>query len=406
MEGLQRTLRWTTAIVLVGSLYAHTLFNSDRAGTTTTVAFIIAGLLALSTALWIARPSFIPPATLARRWGLILGAAAILICVVISFFHLLNGEMTTKDFGQFGIYCGVPIFLFLNSDRVMLADTVAFICVLAALADLVFNLGVIFDLVQPVVVTTFEFNGQSVNRYPGISGSVLGAGLVGLVASIYVAARVRLADSRRALLFWLVVLMAIFLGLVLVGSRRYLVEAIVGVFVLLLGLPNSLTLPLVGPAIGAFGLYETFHNFDVGNRVRQTLMRAGWEDLQAHFWTGAGILYREQALNVTMSFGSLWKERVTESGFLDLGLAFGLPATVLLMLAVTVTMGARRNYSSWYAVIVAVMLGEFAYGLPLGGFLGSVVFYCALLVVVLDERPTFDEARKRRRVRYQRYASA
>jgi hypothetical protein len=127
----------------------------------------------------------------------------------------------------------------------------------------------------------------------------------------------------------------------------------------------------------------TWLNPEGDNAQRARLMIEGWNEANEHILTGAGLYYRSKG--TSGNFTDLWSIHITESGVLDLAIAFGWMATIVGFLGYFLVLIARRGSVSWQSALVAVIGGELAYGSPLNGFLGATVFFGCLLFMIFDE---------------------
>jgi len=317
-----------------------------------------------------------------RRVSLFLFIATLILWIVTALIHYIGQRPNLRDWGQFGIYCLIPILLLLNRDRRELVTFVARLCVMMALADLAFNILVILGLISPVVTATFSYNGVDLNRYPGISGGVLSGGEVALVAIVYSAWRTRCKPETIPRWGWFAILALCFWGIYLIDARRYLVAALFGAAILLVRPAKWISLPLYAIAEAGFGIFVTFVSLKHDQVLRATLMVAAFEDMMKTFWLGNGPYYVTPVQGTT--FVELWTGHVTESGALDVGLAFGVPAAILFFASVFIALLAKRASVSWMPVLLTVLTGQFAFSNPFS-FLGSVVFFGALICIVLQE---------------------
>ena len=95
---------------------------------------------------------------------------------------------------------------------------------------------------------------------------------------------------------------------------------------------------------------------------------------------GAAIILIPWARRVPLPIYAL-----IQAGF-GLYFTFSAPAAALFFVAVALALFAKRASVTWMPVLVTVFAGTFAYNNPLG-FLGSVVFFGALLSAILEEAP-------------------
>ncbi len=385
MERVRTWLRWATGWTLISLFYAHSLFATDTAAVTPAASVILAALMTVTALMGLGALAVDRPPTTFRRGAMFTLVFAISLWVLVSISHYLITPPTSRDLGQFGIYCLIPILLLLNRERAQLVTFVARLCVIMTLADLAYNLLAIVGVVTPLASGGAIFlSGVRVDRHPGISGSILSAGEVALIGVLYSAWRTRCKPRKIPKAGWYLIFGLCALGLHIVIARRYEVAAIVGAAIILIPWARRVPLPIYALIQAGFGLYFTFTSLDPEEVLRSRLISAAADDVGAMFWFGRGIYTFPPA--ASQAFSDMRVAGVTESGALDLALAFGAPAAALFFVAVALALFAKRASVTWMPVLVTVFAGTFAYNNPLG-FLGSVVFFGALLSAILEEAP-------------------
>jgi hypothetical protein len=384
MGRVQTWLRWAIGWALIASFYAHSVISADTAIVTPIVVSLILLLMLIEALGWLPTPPPRRPKTLARQIGLFLLVTTLGLWILTSVFNFARQPPSLRDLGQFSLYCVIPIFLFLSRGRRELLTFVARLCVIMTLVDLAFNLLVIAGLVAPVTRASFGFNGGDFQRYPGLSGGVLSGGEVALIGVLYSAWRTRCAAVKIPRWGWWLILGLCLLGLSLIDARRYVIGGAIGTVILLVPQARWVPLPLYAIAEAGVGLYATFVGYQHEQVLRARLMLAAVDDMMNVFWTGKGPYFTQSVEGST--FLQFWQGHVTESGALDIGIAFGAPAMVLFFASVAITLLARRASLSWIPVLVTVMAGQFAYNNPLS-FLGSVMFFGSLICILVQEVP-------------------
>jgi hypothetical protein len=343
----------------------------------------LAVLMVATALLGLFRPPAPSASTTFRRAAFFLLVAVVSVWILVSISHYLARPPTVRDFGEFGIYCLIPILLLLNKERGQLVTLVARLCVIMTLADLAYNLLAIAGVVTPPTnAGGLIVGGVRLQRYAGISGNVLAAGEVGLIGVIYSAWRMRCIPKRIPKVVWFLTCALCFLGLHLIIARRYEVAAIVGATIILIPWARWVPLPIYAVVQGASGLYFTFTSLDLEEVLRSRLISAAADDLSGVFWFGRGPYFAAPVAGTR--FLEMWAGGITESGWLDIALAFGAPAAALFVVAVVVALLAKRASVTWMPVLVTVLAGTLPYNNPLG-FLGSVVFFGGLLCVIMQE---------------------
>jgi hypothetical protein len=113
-------------------------------------------------------------------------------------------------------------------------------------------------------------------------------------------------------------------------------------------------------------------------------MQTGLEDALSHPLLGSGPAWRD-ASGLEATYQSLTGAGVTESGVLDLSVAYGVPSATLFVLAALLALGATRSRLTLPAVILAMLTAELAFGDSLTGFLGAILFFTSLTICQRDE---------------------
>jgi hypothetical protein len=167
-------------------------------------------------------------------------------------------------------------------------------------------------------------------------------------------------------------------------SRRYEVAAVIGVTIVLISWARLVPLPFYALIQGGLGLYVTFTSFEPEEVLRSRLISAAASDLTDVAWFGRGVHF--YALVPSNRFVDMWAGGVTESGVLDIALAFGVPATALFLAAILIALLAKRASVGWMPVLVTVFAGTLPFNNPLS-FLGGTVFFGALFSLILQEIP-------------------
>ncbi|MEO8925903.1 MAG: hypothetical protein ABI306_01955 [Caulobacteraceae bacterium] len=373
-------LTWIVAVAAVGSLYAHTFIDAPASATTPVLACAIAaGLVALAVG-GLARFRLAPAERGARRISAGLLALALAGFAASTLVGLATRGMGAGDWGVFALQAGTPILLSLTGRRVQLLRALGWVCIVFASVDAAANLAAFAHAIDLPAYSGRLTEGGVRLRYPGLSGNSLAAGLVAFTAVAFLAAGVG-GRMRWALAARIALIGALFASLYLIDARRYLTLAALAVP--LLGFRPAWRIPpaAVAVGLGAAGLAAAFAET---SDLRARLVIGGAARALAHPLLGQGPTWRDPA-SLQPLFASLHGAGVTESGLLDLSIAYGVPATALLVLASLTALSARRPAQSLPAVILALLTAELAFGDSLSGFLGAILFYAALIACQRDE---------------------
>jgi energy-converting hydrogenase Eha subunit C len=356
---------WTAAFSAVGSLYVPNILGLSSSSSTPFMACVIAVSLAL-LALQDFPRFLIPPAPWPLRGlsvlCLALALAAFSASAVMGAF---DRTYRLSDWGLFGLQTGTPVLIALSRRRLQLLSALGWVCVAFASADVVANVW-------------FAIQGAW-QRDPGLSGNTHAAGLVAFAGVVFLASR---EPSR-----WRMIIILMLIGsLCLIGARRYLGMAIVGALLMLKCSRMRLSLIAVSLVSAAIGLYGTFATgtLSFGDNLRASLMESGLNDALSHPLLGGGPMWRD-ATELEATYQSLAGSGVTESGVLDISIAFGMPAAVLFVLSTVLALSAGRSKLTFPSVMLSMLTAELAFGDSLNGFLGAILFFTSLAVCQRDE---------------------
>ncbi len=381
---LYRPLTWLTAFVIVFSLYAHTFLNVDSAVVTPLSAAAIAGGLSALSALWFLRLRF---ATVSTGSGIV-AAFCLLTALGLAMISGVTGVadrgLNLNDLGLLLVIVGVPVLVYCNSDRAELLTALGWWCAAFALMDALANGGAVIGLWHLQDAGARYTDAGRLERFGGLTGNSHASGIVAMIGVAYLA---RDGLRRRPAWAWAAMLGAILiigLSLVVIDARRYLGGAALVAGLLMLPGARLVPLQFASAALGASGMAFTWLTRDPEEFQRTALMAAGWRDAAANILVGEGVRYKSLS---GIGFNALWSSGVTESGVLDLAIQFGWIATVLFIVGVLIALRGTRRVLPWPAVLLAVMFGQLPYINLLGGFLGTVAFYAALVWIICDELP-------------------
>ena len=361
-------LYWLAALAAVGSLYLPALLGERSAGVVAAVAVLVFGGLLAGV--------FVPRDVRMGRREPARASVAFLVTAIGLFtastvWAAATKPLDVRDLGVFALQAAVPIALLASPRRADLLKALGWTCVLFATLDAGANLlasAGVFDL--PAYGGRVDAAGVHV-RYPGLSGNTLAAGLVAFVAIGFLASRL----SWKRVLFVAPLIVALFVSLWLIDARRYLALAALAVSLIAWRPATRIPLPLVAIVVGATGLSAAFSPvFD--DELRSLLIRQGVGLAAAHPVLGEGPQWRDTSTLVA-NFENLSAAGVTESGILDLAVAYGVIASVALLLSALLAMG-RRRLDRLPAVLLCLLTASLAFSDPLNGYLGALVFFAAL----------------------------
>jgi hypothetical protein len=371
------------SIALVATLYGQSLVGLEVTGPA--AGAVAMGLLVIRGLFSTPLPEN-SPSPQRRRLAALLGGLALFWCTSISMIHWLDRAPTVHDLGLLGLECGAPLILVAQGQRRSLLYTLGLVCTLIALADAVFNAAVLNGWTYPIALAQRVTEFGEIARYPGLSGNTLAAGSTAMVACIFLGER---AASGRAVgkFIALLALAAIFLDLQLIDARRYLAASAGAVAIMVIPWLRR-RFPIFGLTLvlACAGLWFSFSSHDVEEILRGDLMAEGWRDAQGVLWLGQGVMYRPPPAGG--SHQALWEAGVTESGFVDLILKFGLLGTGLFVLCILIAICSRGHKKSMSSVLVAAFAGMLPYSDFFTGFFGAIAFFTALLVVIFEEPMT------------------
>ena len=384
---LRVVVTWVVAIAGLMTLYAVPTTHIRSAGVISAGAMLVAvAVLGLSP-----RSSGGVRTTLAYPQGF-RAVAVILLFVAIfgfgisSFVAIGTRPYGLEDWVAFGLLSALPLML-IRIDQEELLKFIGMACVLFAVLDVAANFLSIFGIISLNTSGRVTADGLR-TRYPGLSGSTLAAGLVASTAILFLADSFSKVKSIRAGILIASVAAILIVNLYFVDARRYLSTALVGGA--LLTTPLGRRVPLWVPTIllPAIMVPLTFISNDGGNHLRATLLRYGWERAQDYPWIGQGLFYRSSAL-LMPGLDNLRGAEVTESGILDLWIAFGGLSTLIFVAAALVAVIASRAQARWESMLFALLAGSLPYNTLFGGLLSSLLFFSSFFFVVFQKRETF-----------------
>lgn len=377
-------LVWPTAFLAVFSFYAHTILGLPSAYLTPYIALGIAGLL-ISMAIFSLGDFALPPAvTPARALSGVAMALAITWFAASTFVAFDGGVMRTNDWGLFAVEAGVPVLLLINQWRAQLLHALGVFCVFFSLLDAAAN-----ALAFASIIDLTQYAGRMTDagllvRYPGLSGNSHASGLVAFLGASFLAVGIPKRNVPD-IAVRLILICGIVGSLWLIDARRYLGLALIAVPLLAVRPLSRIPPILISATVAAVALAWTFTRlFDREEALRAMLMSDGLKKALEHPWVGSGILYKDPSA-LRPSYSSLSTAGVTESGALDLAVAYGFPAAVFLIVAALLASNARRQHMSWPSAVLTLMTAELAFGGALTGFLGAIVFFGSMIWLQRDE---------------------
>ncbi len=141
---------------------------------------------------------------------------------------------------------------------------------------------------------------------------------------------------------------------------------------------------IIAVVVAGLFLYLTLASDDPENVMRGDLTAAGWEDAMRSFWLGDGVHHYDWA---EPNFQDLWSAGITESGFVDLAKAYGVPSAVAFVLAGLAALAASRRRITAVAATFAMLLATLENEIVMVRFLSASVFYLASFIILFEERP-------------------
>ncbi|MBV8594165.1 MAG: hypothetical protein JOZ27_07695 [Caulobacteraceae bacterium] len=383
-----RLLIFATAFLAVFSLYAHIFVGLPSGVVTPIIAGLIALCVIVTTALLAVPYAERQFGQTPLRWLSLPFLLVFLVGAAMSTFWAAAGRgLSVQDWGVFAVEVGLAVAMLVHPARSTLLRDIGTVAVFFAIADAGANF-----LAREGIIQLSEYSGRLDAdglriRYPGLSGNTHAAGIVAMVAIF------RIVDSwqqrppsfDKVLGLGLVVLL--FASMIQIDARRYTDMAAVGIFLALFPLSQlpGVSLLTVG-GIAASAIWGTFHNiFDGDSDLRARLMTDGYHVATRHPLLGAGPAYIEPSSIVVSSYQTLSAAGVTESGFLDLSIAYGIAATTALVLSALCVLSAWHHRYTFPTLILLALTTELAFGNALTGFLGAILFFASLGFLMQDE---------------------
>ncbi len=292
--------------------------------------------------------------------------------------------ISESDWGIFVIQIITPVLITFCSNRIDLLKAICRVSVVFAVADFSANaltyLG-IFKLAEHVG------DGSEYGlHYLGLPGNSFAEGLISFLAISYTASGIARSPSALSRLARYGLLVALFVSEWLIRARVDLGLSIVAVFLLIW--PWSFRLPMawVAIALSAVFLASTFYPnpYKTDETLRRDLMTMGVRTALERPLLGDGPRYRATA-DLDADYRQLHQAGITESGTLDFAIAYGIPSTVCLYLSTIFALAATRFRQTLPAVLLVCLTGSLAMTGGLGSFLGSIVFYLALIICQREE---------------------
>jgi len=303
------------------------------------------------------------------------------LSAVIANFHK---PMNVNDWGVFAIEVGTPALILISQRRTELLVATGYFCVVFGLVDAVVNILAWADVLHIASYAEKRDVDEVSIHYPGLSENTHAVGLVAMTGLFALASSIKRSGMPKLILTTGAIL-ALFVSLYLSDARRYIWMAVVGFTVIAVPISRILPLVVLACAIALFALYGTFFNvFDPLDDLRARLMADGFFKALHYPIFGGGVYYRDMS-NEVPGYSSLSNNGITESGFLDFCIAYGIPAATLFTLSALVALAARRRVQSMPAVLLAMLTATLAFGNILNGFLGAILFYGSLIWVQQDE---------------------
>lgn len=323
------------------------------------------------------RPMGYPSGRSGRSFAVYLIVMAITgMCV--SFAASIMRGISFNDFGLFILQVVVAGMILLSRRRSELALAVGNWAVAFAVIDLVANLLGVAGILE-IRTTARQIDGLIVYAYPGLTGNTLSAGFVAFAA----VCRVALFASQRGKGRWVayILILLLVVSLHLIGARRYLGLALVGIVMFLAWKPIARVGSYwVALSVGALFLWLTVNagTGDAGNFLRRQLWQTGIDRAGEHLVVGRGPTYLDLT-NRNATYDELAEVGVTESQLLDFAISYGALSAIFLLTASLIALSRRsaKDYK-FHIIALTCLTAELFFGGSLSSFAGTLLFYGAL----------------------------
>ena len=381
---------WITGFLTVVSLYAHTLVGLPSVIVTPVLAGMIAASLWLVGVLEAGRLRINTGHGALRTASMLCLALSLIMMSASALVGFADRGVKAQEVGVFAIQVGIPVLVALNPRRLELIKAISMFCIAFASADLLANVLALFHIVDLSHYSGRLTEAGVVIRYPGLSGNTHASGLVAMIAIVALSFRASRPGNRFRLV-QLIIIAALFCSLILVDARRYLVEAAVGAVVILIPVLRRVPSLILVATIAGSALWATFRNvLDPLDDTRARLMIHGFYRALNHPVLGNGATYVPPSYDQP-GYENLAAAGVTESGILDLAIAYGMPAALLFYLACLLVIIPPRRRLSLPLIMATLLAAEMAYGTPISGFLGAILFFLCIIFLQQDEK-RYEEA--------------
>jgi hypothetical protein len=377
---LRNTVVYATSFLIVAFLYAR-FFLPNIEGGSTLILLAALAMLIMHVVLEIIQPSsasvaFSPEGKL----SLIFIGIASIGGVVSSYLRYQELGFLFRDMATL-FFVSLSPFLLLFTSRKLLVTTICQVAIFFSLADAVANTLSYLGLYELVTYSGRVDESGLRLRYPGLSGSTLGSGLVAFLAVSYLTKRAMDEKHYRSLIF--VLIGFIIFSMVLIDARRYLGVALVAV--ILIAWPKRFPIRPIFVIFGiaAVFLFLTFKAdaLDTANYLRSSLMSYGWSTAFDNVFIGLGVYYLDYE-GAVATFESLAFMGVVESQFIEILRDFGVVPAFFWISGILLIAFRRNGLSTLPGILFALLAAEVAYGSPLRGPLGSIIFYACYLILM------------------------
>jgi hypothetical protein len=391
---INNTLVYATSFFIVAFLYARFILPGFD-GASTLILFGALGTLLLHLGFEAIQPSsrFV---TFSQegRLSLIFLCIASIGGIISSYLRYQELGFSFRDAATL-FFVSLSPFLLIFTNRQLLITAICQIAILFALADAVANTLSFLGLYDLVAYSGRVDQSGARVRYPGLSGSTLGSGIVAFLAVAYLAQHIREVKTHRFIIF--IIIGFIVFSMILIDARRYLGVALVAIT--LLWWPKRIPiLPIfVIFGIASIFLFLTFNadDLDTGNYLRASLMSYGWSTAFDNIFIGLGV-YSLDYEGVVPTFDSLASVGVVESQIIEILRDYGVLPALFWIMAILIVSLRRDGLSKLSGILFALLAAEVAYGSPLRGPLGSFIFYACYLTLIEARATKLPELRNRR----------
>jgi hypothetical protein len=384
LMGIQKGLAWATAFAVVFAFYAHSVFGLPSHQVTPVAAAVIAAGLIGMAYFGVLQLRYQPTGSPGRQGSSFLLTLTLLLAFASTVAHAFTNAVLIPEWGVVGVTVGVPFLIGFCNVRGDFLKAIGVLCVGFATIDLTFD--VLDYLGIGHLANHVGSPGSAYGlHYLGATGSSYATGLVGFLAISFLASGF-VSGSPLGNLARVAAVAALIGSVYLTGTRTYLAASLASAALFVVPANRRVPLIVYGAAISGLFLYIAFSHVggDRDNALRSMLLLDGFEDAMTHPILGSGPSYIDTS-SLVATYQQLHTAGVVESGFAYFAIFYGLPAALTLVAASLTAQGAQRPGQSFASVVLCLITALLAFTSPIGSFLGSIVFYTALIYCQRDE---------------------